>query len=73
MNIAVTETARVLNPLSTVISNGVMSLIDLCFEALNAGRHEKNIKDLAKVLKLEYPKESDDFVMYMAVNLLRGR
>jgi hypothetical protein len=73
MNTAVTESARVLNPLSTAISNGIMRSIDLCIEALNAGRHEKNVKDLAKVLKLEHPKESDDFVMYMAVNLLRGK
>jgi hypothetical protein len=36
---------------------------------LNARKRRKNIIDLAYALKLEYPKESDDFVMNMAHEL----
>lgn len=69
MNTAVTETARVLNPLSTSISNGIMRSIDACIAILDSRQRQKNISDLAYALKLEYPKESEDFVMNMAYEL----
>jgi hypothetical protein len=73
MNTAVTETARVLNPLSTSISNGIMRSIDACIAILDARRREKSINDLAYALKLEYPKESEDFVMNMAIQMYGGK
>lgn len=73
MNTAVTETARVLNPLSTSISNGIMRSIDACIAVIDARRNQKTVNDLAYVLKLEYPKESDDYVMNMAIQMIRGK
>ena len=73
MNTAVTETARVLNPLSTSISNGIMRSIDACIAIFDARRREKSINDLAYALKLEYPKESEDFVMNMAIQMYGGK
>lgn len=73
MNTAVTETARVLNPLSTAISNGIVRSINKAFDVIMSqpsGR-KKTINELAYSLRMEYPKESEDYVMNMAINMLK--
>ncbi len=71
---AVTETARVLNPLSTAISNGIVRSINKMFDFImdQPSVRAKNINDLAYSLRMEYPKESDDYVMHMAINMMNG-
>lgn len=71
MTTAVTESARVLNPLSVSISNGILRSIDLVLKAMPSKSRTKGIEDLAYSLQLEYPKESRDYVMHMAISMYK--
>lgn len=73
MLVAVTETARVMHPLSASISNGIMRSINKAFDLIVANRRRNNdVKDIAYALKLEYPHESYEYVLCMAHNLYEG-
>lgn len=71
MNIAVTEAARTLAPLGVLISNGIMSIVNLFIKIndyLNTN-DRKAIENLAYSLKLEFPRESNEYVHNMAVKM----
>lgn len=69
MYVAVNETAKAISPLSIAISNGILRSIELMLKAIPSRSDDKKIRELAYSLKLEYPKESDDYVMNMAIDL----
>lgn len=73
MTSAVTETARAINPLSISISNGIMRSINFVIDRMLRVRlsNRKTVEQLAYSLRVEYPKESDEYVMNMAINLLK--
>ncbi len=71
MSTAVTEAARVISPLSTSISNGIMRSINYMIEKMSQSSREKAIQQLAYSLKLEYPKESDEYVMNLAISMYK--
>lgn len=71
MSTAVIEAARVISPLSTSISNGIMRSINYAIERMNKPAREKAIEQLAYSLKLEYPKESDEYVMNLAIAMYK--
>ena len=71
MSTAVIEAARVINPLSTSISNGIMRSINYAIERMRRPSREKAIEQLAYSLKLEYPKESDEYVMNLAIQMYK--
>ena len=71
MSTAVIEAARVINPLSTSISNGIMRSINYAIERMRRRSREKAIEQLAYSLKLEYPKESDEYVMNLAIQMYK--
>ena len=73
MTSAVTETARAINPLSVSISNGIMRSINFVIDRMSRVRlsNRKTVEQLAYSLRVEYPKESDEYVMNMAINLLK--
>jgi len=71
MSTAVIEAARVINPLSTSISNGIMRSINYAIERMHRPSREKAIEQLAYSLKLEYPKESDEYVMNLAIQMFK--
>lgn len=74
MSTAVTEAARVINPLSASIANGIMKAINRAIDLMNASTRtsrEKAIEQLAYSLKLEYPKESDEYVMNLAIQMYK--
>lgn len=74
MSTAVTETARVISPLSTSISNGIMNSINFTIELMSRPSkvsRQKSIEQLAHSLKLEYPKESPEYVMNMAIEMYK--
>jgi hypothetical protein len=71
MYTAVTETAKTVSPLSIAISNGIIRSIDVTLSIMNSRKNQKRVEDLAYALKLEYPKESYDYVFNMATNLLK--
>lgn len=73
MTSAVTETARAINPLSISISNGIMRSIDFVIDRMSRVRlsNRKTVEQLAYSLRVEYPKESDEYVMNMAIDLLK--
>ncbi len=73
MTTAVTEAARVISPLSTSISNGIMRSINYAIESISKSSHQKTIDQLAYALKLEYPKESDEYVMNLAIEMYKDR
>ncbi len=71
---AVNETAKTINPLSISISNGIMRSINFIIDAMlspSKVSHQKRIQHLAYALKLEYPYESKDYVMYMATEMYK--
>lgn len=70
MNTAITETALVINPLSTSIANGIVKSINFILDRMvNRVDHKSAIRDLAYALKMEYPHESEDYVYSMAVDM----
>ena len=73
MTSAVTETARAINPLSISISNGIIRSINFVIDRMSRVRlsNRKTVEQLAYSLRVEYPKESDEYVMNMAINLLK--
>ena len=71
MSTAVIEAARVISPLSTSISNGIMRSINYAIERMSKPAREKAIEQLAYSLKLEYPKESDEYVMNLAIAMYK--
>jgi hypothetical protein len=73
MTSAVTETARAINPLTISISNGIMRSIDFVIDRMSRVRlsNRKTVEQLAYSLRVEYPKESDEYVMNMAIDLLK--
>lgn len=71
MSTAVIEAARVINPLSTSISNGIMRSINYAIKRMHRPSREKAIEQLAYSLKLEYPKESDEYVMNLAIQMYK--
>ena len=73
MNTAVVEAARVLNPLSASISNGIMRSISATLNMLDKRKHDKLVNDLAYSLRIEYPHESHDYVMNLAISLLQEK
>jgi hypothetical protein len=70
---AVTETAIVLNPLSTAISNGIVRSINKVIDGMSAKKagRTKAISDLAHSLKQEYPYESLDYVHHLASQMYK--
>lgn len=70
---AVNEAARVLNPLSTSISNGIMRSIEAMITMLSRRKNDKIANDLAYSLQIEYPRESRDYVMNLAITLLKEK
>ena len=76
MSTAVTETARVIGPLSASISNGIMRSINFAFDRITAPKkmsRSKTIEQLAYSLQLEYPKESRDYVMHLAISMYKDK
>ena len=73
MTSAVTETARAINPLSVSISNGIMRSINFVIDRMSRVRlsNRKTVEQLAYSLRVEYPKESDEYVMNKEINLLK--
>lgn len=71
MQTAVSETARVLMPPSTSISNGIMSSINIVIGLLQRRRDKRAVADLANMLRAEYPYESSDYILNMAFDLVR--
>lgn len=72
MYAAVNETANAISPLSTAISNGIFRSINFVLKLVQQDADEKTVKELAYALKLEYPHESDEYVLNMAYNLYEG-
>lgn len=70
---AVNAAAQVLNPLSTSISNGIMRSIEAMTTMLSRRKNNKIANDLAYSLQIEYPHESRDYVMNLAINLLKEK
>lgn len=71
MSTAVTEAARVISPLSTSISNGIMRSINYFIDKMSEPSRQKSIEQLAYSLKLEYPNESDEYVMNLAISMYK--
>ena len=70
MNTAITETALVINPLSASISNGIVKSINFILDRMsNRVAHKRAIQDLACSLKIEYPRESEEYVYNMAIDM----
>lgn len=71
MTIAVTEAARTLAPLGVLISNGIMSVVNLIIKLTNTLSINDNraIENLAYSLKLEFPHESYEYVHNMATKM----
>ena len=70
MNTAITETALVINPLSTSIANGIVKSINFILDRMaNRVDHKRAIQELAYSLKIEYPHESEEYVHNMAVDM----
>lgn len=71
MNIAVTEAARTLAPLGVLISNGIMSIVDLVIKINdNLGiNHSRAIENLAYSLRAEFPHESNEYLHNMATEM----
>lgn len=65
MNTAVTETARVLNPLSTAIATGIYKSIDAVVSLMLKGNEDKYYSDIAQRLKSEFRFESVDYIEHM--------
>lgn len=70
---AVNRAAQVLNSLSTSISNGIMRSIEAMTTMLSRRKNDKIVNDLAYLLQIEYPHESRDYVMNLAINLLKEK
>jgi hypothetical protein len=66
---AINETAKTINPLSISISNGILRSTNLLLNMINRKSEERAIDQLALMLKLEYPKESQDYVRHMAIKM----
>jgi hypothetical protein len=66
--LAVLESAKVINPLITVIANGVSNSINSIFNLIEANKYSKKnqFQNLLNALKLEYPYESEDYLRIMA-------
>ena len=71
MYAAVNETAKMLSPLSLAISNGILNSVDFVIDVLSAKSRSTQLEELVRTLKLEYPYESRDYVMYMAGDLFK--
>lgn len=65
---AVNEAARSLTPLSTLMSVGILKLIDLIINVVQRfNRDDKGaIEDLTYALRYEYPFETDEYIKLMA-------
>lgn len=72
MYAAVNETAKTISPLSVAISNGILRSINLMLKVFSIKSRSKQIEELTNTLKLEYPYESRDYVMYMAQDLFKS-
>lgn len=70
---AVNRAAQVLNTLSTSISNGIMRSIEAMTTMLSRRKNDKIVNDLVYLLQIEYPHESRDYVMNLAINLLKEK
>jgi hypothetical protein len=71
---AVNETARMISPVSTMISNGILNSISFMLRVIDATRiphHERSIRDLAHSLRAEYPFESHDYVEALARDIYK--
>lgn len=71
---AVNETARMISPVSAMISNGILNSIALTIrviESMRVPHHEKSIRELAHSLKIEYPFESQDYVESLARDIYK--
>lgn len=71
MTIAVTEAARTLAPLGVLISNGIMSVVNLIIKLNNnlSINHGRAIEDLAHSLRSEFPHESNEYLYNMATQM----
>ena len=71
MSIAVTEAARTLAPLGVLISNGIMSVVNLIIKITDnlSINHNRAIENLAYSLRLEFPHESNEYVHNMATQM----
>lgn len=66
---AVNETAKVISPLTTAISNGMLSSVEFVLRTMTRNPSEKTLDELARALKIEYPYESKDYVMHMVQDM----
>ena len=71
MTIAVTEAARTLAPLGVLISNGIMSVVNLIIKLTDnlSVNHNRAIENLAYSLRLEFPYESNEYLLNMATEM----
>ena len=67
MYAAVNETAKMFSPLSIAISNGILRSINAVLSVRTSNARKKTIEQLTYMYKLEYPRESNDYVMNMAI------
>lgn len=64
----ITETEKRIRPLSTAISNALLKSVDFALyivEARSRAKEEKHAQEIATALKIEYPFESEDYIVHL--------
>lgn len=68
MFMPITETVRSISPLTSAIAYGIVNTLDSVLTAHRLRREEKQLSDIARRLKVEYPYESPEYVELLVRN-----
>lgn len=75
MTTVATETARILTPLTTIISAMLMKLSAALYDVYVefSGERNRELERIAHALKSEYPFEPHDYLVIMAERMQSGK
>jgi putative cell wall-binding protein len=72
---AITETANVVSPFTTAVSNGILKSISAVLtlvDRLTGPSRDQLMNDVARHMKDEYPWESEDYVYFIVRTQMFG-
>jgi putative cell wall-binding protein len=72
---AITETANVVSPFTTAVSNGILksiSAVSNLFDRLTGPSRAQLMNNVARHMKDEYPWESEDYVYFIVRTQMFG-
>lgn len=72
---AITETANVVSPFTTAVSNGILKSISTLInilDKLTTPSRDKLMNNAARDLRCEYPYESEDYVYFLVRTQMFG-